>query len=125
LSGSVMDLLLSNASVKFSPQDLKDIFGLVTADTCLTHDLIECQCACDGRKDLNTSVDHVDDEDNDFENLPPPKKKLKSISTMAELHRWEHHGPPFKNLNEEGIVHASKDVQFVFCSRSCQQDDNS
>lgn len=72
---------------------------MVTTDTCLTHDLIECPCDCDGtRLDMNNSVEQIDENDGDVENFPPPKKKLKAISTMAELNRWEHHGPPFENL---------------------------
>lgn len=116
LSGSVMDLLLSNSSVKFSPEDLKDIFSLWDGEECLTHELIDCDCGMDGKKsDFNCSL-----EDDDAENYlePPTKKKKKGICTMAELNSWEHHGPPFESLAHEGIRNAEDFVQFVFCSRS-------
>ncbi|ODN01205.1 DNA repair and recombination protein RAD54B [Orchesella cincta] len=125
LSGSVMDLLLSSSSVKFSPQDLKDIFSLYEGETCLTHDLIECDCPMDGiAKALNTSMEDFDLEVENIPVAPPPRKKLKSISTMAELHAWEHHGPPFESENlDPGLRSASKDVQFIFCSRSLPSDE--
>lgn len=80
---------------------MQDIFSLHEDDSCLTHELIDCDCSMVGtRQDLNSSIEQNFD-DYDIENRPGPprpKKKLKSISTMAELNSWEHHGPPFENL---------------------------
>jgi DNA repair and recombination protein RAD54B len=113
LSGSVMDLLLSNASIKFSPEELKDIFTFQDCDTSLTHDLLECDCDCDGANlELNSSFEEL-------ENIPPQKKKRKGMSAMGDLSKWEHFGPPFKNSSlNAGLLHSTSDIQFLFRSQS-------
>jgi len=127
LSCSVTDLLLSNSSVKFTPQDLKDIFSFHEGDTCLTHDLIGCDCRIEGSQVpmlLDSVKESMDDnmyfeDDFDFESQPPPKKKPKtesaSGSSMSELYQWDHHGPPFDDSDlEPGLRSAANQLQFVF-----------
>lgn len=49
LSGAVVDLTRSSEHIQFSVEELKDLFTLHEDSPCVTHDLLDCECA--GGKD--------------------------------------------------------------------------
>lgn len=71
LANAVVDNKASASS--FSRDELKDLFRLDERETCQTHDLLGCECGCDG--ELTTTeppieVDEEEDENEDLEPLP-------------------------------------------------------
>lgn len=48
LSGTVVDLTKKADHISFSSEELRDLFSFDPNTTCLTHDLLDCQCTGDG-----------------------------------------------------------------------------
>ncbi len=48
LSGTVVDLSKKAEHTSFSAEELRDLFSFEPNTTCLTHDLLDCQCTGDG-----------------------------------------------------------------------------
>jgi len=110
VSGSVVDLLLSN-NIRFSPDELKDIFTFYE-NGCLTHELMQCDCDGNG---LNIMEVDSDDEKDQKENDPPKKKR--KIDGMGELMHWEHFSQPLQeDMLEPALVHPS--IDFIFRNKS-------
>ncbi|THX98185.1 hypothetical protein D6D03_07994 [Aureobasidium pullulans] len=96
LADSIVDNK-ANAS-SFSPEELRDLFTLDLREGCQTHDLLGCDCACDGAvamsSDLTTSSptsctaeddDEANDEDGDAdEELPALPTFLRSSQIDPE-----------------------------------------
>jgi len=49
LSGTVVDLTKKADHISFSSEELRDLFSFDPNTTCLTHDLLGCQCTGDGK----------------------------------------------------------------------------
>ncbi len=47
LSGTVVDLSKKAEHTSFSAEELRDLFSFEPNTTCLTHDLLDCQCTGD------------------------------------------------------------------------------
>lgn len=48
LSGTVVDLAKKAEHSSFSAEELRDLFSFEPNTSCLTHDLLDCQCTGDG-----------------------------------------------------------------------------
>ncbi|KAI7806213.1 putative DNA repair and recombination protein RAD54B [Triplophysa rosa] len=48
LSGTVVDLIKKGEHISFSVEELRDLFTFDSNTSCLTHDLLDCQCSGDG-----------------------------------------------------------------------------
>ncbi|PIK38731.1 putative DNA repair and recombination protein RAD54B [Apostichopus japonicus] len=115
LSGAVVDMT-NRSEVKFSLEELKNLFTLHENASCLTHDMLDCQCAGmgeteDRRPDTNSS-----------DPLRPcqlgrrsdAKKNSKNIS-MAKLLKWKHHKSPFQHQFEDPLLSAAQgNITFIF-----------
>ncbi|KAG8185030.1 hypothetical protein JTE90_017053 [Oedothorax gibbosus] len=97
LSGSVLNPN-SNEKLKFSKDELKDLFTLYEDTLCLTHDLINCQC-------LNEECNEVDTETS----IAP-----ENIG-MEELMNWKHICGPIFEMNSPDFTLAScgSDISFL------------
>lgn len=56
LSGAVVDLAKTSEHIQFSVEELKNLFTLHESSHCVTHDLLDCDCA--GERD-HTGLLHV------------------------------------------------------------------
>ena len=83
----VMKMGLANAVVdnkqsasSFSKDELRDLFRLDERETCQTHDLLGCTCACTGAPEpkLEETIDVEDEEDSDDDKLLLPGLKKAS-----------------------------------------------
>ena len=83
----VMKMGLANAVVdnkqsasSFSKDELRDLFRLDERETCQTHDLLGCTCACTGAPEpkLGETIDIEDEEDSDDDKLLLPGLKKAS-----------------------------------------------
>ncbi|XP_055605954.1 DNA repair and recombination protein RAD54B-like [Uranotaenia lowii] len=129
LSGTVVDQKQNLANLKFSDEELKDLFSLATSEeeqNCLTHLLLDCNCRGRGEipetssSDLSQEADQTSEphEESRFKlKLGKAKsKKAKRSLKMQELMRWEHHRQPIaQEVLEELALHGSaEEIVFLF-----------
>ncbi|XP_044743885.1 DNA repair and recombination protein RAD54B-like, partial [Chrysoperla carnea] len=122
LSGAVVDPSNTTNGIKLSHDDLKDLFQLNFESNCLTHDLLNCACRCDGvvqlKNDLKKQTMNMDEirecqlgVGGDGSNDSRTESNLK----MNELDLWEHYGPPFNNhLFMELALSSVNCISFIF-----------
>jgi DNA repair and recombination protein RAD54B len=94
-------------TVKFSSEELKDLYRLHTETLCETHDLLECHCNeglhC-GRSSFSSTAD---------------TKSERNI-TMGELLAWKHYCHPIHDsaLTDTVLLQASSKITFIFQSET-------
>ncbi|XP_075682028.1 DNA repair and recombination protein RAD54B isoform X2 [Rhinoderma darwinii] len=84
LSGAVVDLAKKSEHIRFSVDELRDLFTLHEDSDCVTHDLLECDC---------TQTKHLPDDAKENHFMPRSchlGKKAESNISMSELMRWKH-----------------------------------
>ncbi|XP_065084576.1 DNA repair and recombination protein RAD54B-like [Ochlerotatus camptorhynchus] len=125
LSGTVVDQKQKLSNLKFSNEELKDLFSLVEeGDDCLTHQMLNCDCQGIGHVPEPTSNSSQEDnvqaspERSRFQirfTKTKPKKPKYSLK-MQELMRWEHYRAPVdKNvLQELSLAACSDNIIFIF-----------
>ncbi|KAK7491198.1 hypothetical protein BaRGS_00017469 [Batillaria attramentaria] len=112
LSGAVIDFKASD--IQFSQEDLKDLFSFSEDSECETHNLLGCECSCQGDDDPV---------------IPPPapprscqlgptpvtsKTQARNLS-MAELLDWHHLKGSSTQLKKEWNLFDTQDaVSFLF-----------
>ncbi|XP_072163961.1 DNA repair and recombination protein RAD54B-like [Diadema setosum] len=121
LSGAVVDTKDAASSVKFSLEDLKDLFTLHEDCACITHEMLGCDCQ------ENTS------EGEQCEQAPVPKEpirracqlgrqqsaSIKKNLSMGELNDWRHYPAPLQDDFEDEFLLAAKErITFVFQSET-------
>lgn len=102
LSGCVVDP--KQNSLKFSTEELKDLFSVSEAcDLCLTHEMLDCFC------DGNGSIPEI--KTNLFDN--------KSLN-MHQLMQYEHHKYPIdpELLQKMCLKEAEEEILFIFRNQS-------
>ncbi|CAL1276672.1 unnamed protein product [Larinioides sclopetarius] len=103
LSGSVLNPS-GKEKLKFSREELKDLFTFHEDSQCVTHDLINCEC-------LNPN--ELNDCDDEKENS---SKSVSQNVGMEELMNWQHTKGPINNKNATDFILASSgdDITFLF-----------
>lgn len=56
LSGTVVDLTKKGEHISFSAEEMRDLFTFDSNTSCLTHDLLDCQCSGDGKTPGKTKM---------------------------------------------------------------------
>ncbi|XP_033628194.1 DNA repair and recombination protein RAD54B-like isoform X1 [Asterias rubens] len=112
LSGAVVDAK-SHGHVKFSLEDLKDLFTLNEGTVCITHDMMACTC--------QTGTEVVLDNPQESTVNRTCQLGAKKNSTdkrnlaMNQLMEWKHFlGPLNENYQDEHIASAGTQITFVF-----------
>lgn len=117
-------------NIKLSNEDLKDLFtltfpknGILTG--CSTHDLLNCECLCDGT--APTIIEDKPESDIVEERrscqlgnaIEDDKNEIQALR-MNELKLWEHHAPPFNNdfLIELALNNTGNIVTFIFRNKT-------
>ncbi|KFB43941.1 AGAP006945-PA-like protein [Anopheles sinensis] len=136
LSGTVVDQKQNLNNLKFSDDELKDLFSFTDpnhVDDCLTHSLLECPCAGIGNPPEETVVQEKDTDGSPTETIEPEaqeesryrvrppnvrrnKPRTKYALKMQELMRWEHHRSPVSEsvLEQLGLSRCTEDIVFLF-----------
>uniref|UniRef100_A0A8C1F2U9 RAD54 homolog B n=1 Tax=Cyprinus carpio carpio TaxID=630221 RepID=A0A8C1F2U9_CYPCA len=94
LSGTVVDLSKKAEHISFSAEELRDLFSFDPNTTCLTHDLLDCQCTGDG----NT-----------------PASFPQRVS-MSELMHWRHFSGDVQSYDDIYLNHARNNITYAFQS---------
>ncbi|XP_053684775.1 DNA repair and recombination protein RAD54B-like [Sabethes cyaneus] len=126
LSGTVVDQKLNLSNLKFSDDELKDLFSYSESccdSDCLTHQLLACICKGSGDtpEAFETNQDCNDSLKSRFQiqiNKTSAVKQQRSMK-MQELMRWEHYRNPIQvNVLEELLlVDSLDDIVFLFRNR--------
>lgn len=119
LSGAIVDPQ-NKTSIKLSNDELKDLLSLQENITCLTHDLLKCECSNSGEipePPPSSATEPTKEESS--EDLCPliQESKLESQKLhMNELFKWEHHGQPFNSevLKVMGLASSSDFITYMF-----------
>ncbi|XP_055535606.1 DNA repair and recombination protein RAD54B-like [Wyeomyia smithii] len=121
LSGTVIDQKQNLNNLKFSDEDLKDLFSTsICDDDCLTHQLLSCTCQGTGDVPEFLSTRKNDSDSSGESRFQLRIKKTQPIKSqrsmkMQELMRWEHHRTPIRLdvLEELLLVDSLEDYVFV------------
>ncbi|XP_056378478.1 DNA repair and recombination protein RAD54B isoform X1 [Hyla sarda] len=84
LSGAVVDLAKKSEHIRFSVDELRDLFTLHEDSDCVTHELLECDCTQTKSLTDDTTENHFKPRGSH-----QGKKAEKNIS-MSELMQWKH-----------------------------------
>ncbi|XP_066532072.1 DNA repair and recombination protein RAD54B [Hoplias malabaricus] len=116
LSGAVVDLGKKAEHISFSAEELRDLFTFDRNTSCLTHDLLDCQCSGDG----STTV--VDEEETLAEGRACQlghHARGGSVShrvSMSELMHWRHFSGATQSYGDVYLDHAHSHITYAFQS---------
>ncbi|XP_072780929.1 DNA repair and recombination protein RAD54B isoform X3 [Taeniopygia guttata] len=113
LSGAVVDLSKTSEHTHFSIEELKNLFTLHEDSSCVTHDLLECDCM--------GKVDHQ----NTSSEKPPlsrscqleqnhGKPNSKKPLSMSQLMQWKHFSGQHQPLADPFLERIKENVSFIF-----------
>ncbi|KAM9308426.1 DNA repair and recombination protein RAD54B [Gastrophryne carolinensis] len=107
LSGAVVDLSKKSEHICFSVDELRDLFTLHEDSDCVTHELLECDCAQTKLHPVDSSVKELAPRCSRFSKL-----HNKNIS-MSELMRWKHFS--MEQSSDDHFLNSGKEfISFVF-----------
>ncbi|XP_063965132.1 DNA repair and recombination protein RAD54B-like [Lytechinus pictus] len=117
LSGAVVDAKGQGGSVKFSLEDLRDLFTLHEGSSCITHDMLGCDCS--NPNEPSSSVKVAGDVQKERQRpcqlgRPQPVASKKNLS-MGDLNEWQHFPAPLpQDFQDEYLLEAKDKITFVF-----------
>uniref|UniRef100_A0A671M7A3 RAD54 homolog B n=1 Tax=Sinocyclocheilus anshuiensis TaxID=1608454 RepID=A0A671M7A3_9TELE len=117
LSGTVVDLSKKAEHISFSAEELRDLFSFDPNTTCLTHNLLDCQCTGDG----NTPgfVKEIKEETGRACQLGRNADSTVSFPqrvSMSELMHWRHFSGDVQSYNDIYLNHARNHITYAFQS---------
>ncbi|XP_030847505.1 DNA repair and recombination protein RAD54B isoform X1 [Strongylocentrotus purpuratus] len=117
LSGAVVDAKGQSGSVKFSLEDLRDLFTLHEGSSCITHDMLSCDCTDTNGPSSNVKapgdVQKGPQRPCQLGKLKPTV--LKKNLSMGDLNEWQHYLAPLpEDFQDEYLLEAKDGITFVF-----------
>ncbi|XP_025936794.1 DNA repair and recombination protein RAD54B isoform X4 [Apteryx rowi] len=113
LSGAVVDLSKTSEHIHFSTEELRNLFTLHEDSSCVTHDLLECNCM--GKKDHQNPSSEKPSVSRGCQlgqNLGKPNSK-KPLS-MSQLMQWKHFSGRHQILDDPFLERIKENVSFIF-----------
>ncbi|NWQ74407.1 RA54B protein, partial [Columbina picui] len=113
LSGAVVDLAKTSEHIHFSIEELRNLFTLHEDSSCVTHDLLECDCM--GKKDHQSSSSDKASVSRSCQlgqnhGKPNSKKPL----SMSQLMQWKHFSGKHHTLADPFLERIKENVSFIF-----------
>ncbi|XP_059363876.1 DNA repair and recombination protein RAD54B [Carassius carassius] len=117
LSGTVVDLSKKAEHISFSAEELRDLFSFDPNTTCLTHNLLDCQCTGDG----NTPgfVKEIEEETGRACQLGRHADSTASFPqrvSMSELMHWRHFSGDVQSYDDIYLNQARNHITYAFQS---------
>uniref|UniRef100_A0A8C1X597 RAD54 homolog B n=1 Tax=Cyprinus carpio TaxID=7962 RepID=A0A8C1X597_CYPCA len=112
LSGTVVDLSKKAEHISFSAEELRDLFSFDPNTTCLTHDLLDCQCTGDGNTPVTTLI-HLNVNISRF--CEGDRGGHRKVS-MSELMHWRHFSGDVQSYDDIYLNHARNNITYAFQS---------
>ncbi|XP_069076581.1 DNA repair and recombination protein RAD54B isoform X2 [Pleurodeles waltl] len=109
LSGAVVDMTKTSEHIRFSVEELQNLFKLHEDSNCVTHDLLECDC--EGKKD-QTEKPNLQRSCQ----LGPRQAKLPSQKhlSMSELMQWKHLSAAHQSCGDPYLDGSKEHISFIF-----------
>ncbi|XP_064910060.1 DNA repair and recombination protein RAD54B isoform X4 [Columba livia] len=113
LSGAVVDLSKTSEHIHFSIEELRNLFTVHEDSSCVTHDLLECDCM--GKKDHQSSSSDKPSVSRSCQlgqnhGKPNSKKPL----SMSQLMQWKHFSGEHHTLDDPFLERIKENVSFIF-----------
>ncbi|XP_066034754.1 DNA repair and recombination protein RAD54B isoform X2 [Chamaea fasciata] len=113
LSGAVVDLSKTSEHTHFSIEELKNLFTLHEDSSCVTHDLLECDCM--GKIDhQNTSSEKPPISRSCQIEQNHGKPNSKKPLSMSQLMQWQHFSGQHQTLADPFLERIKENVSFIF-----------
>uniref|UniRef100_A0A671MUJ4 RAD54 homolog B n=1 Tax=Sinocyclocheilus anshuiensis TaxID=1608454 RepID=A0A671MUJ4_9TELE len=117
LSGTVVDLSKKAEHSSFSAEELRDLFSFDPNTTCLTHDLLDCQCTGDG----NTPGFGKEIKEDTGRTCQLGRHSDSTVSfpqrvSMSELMHWRHFSGGVQSYDDIYLNHARNHITYAFQS---------
>ncbi|XP_068040916.1 DNA repair and recombination protein RAD54B isoform X3 [Anomalospiza imberbis] len=113
LSGAVVDLSKTSEHTHFSVEELKNLFTLHEDSSCVTHDLLECDCM--GKVDhQNTSSEKPPVSRSCQLEQNHGKPNSKKPLSMSQLMQWKHFSGQHQPLADPFLERIKENVSFIF-----------
>ncbi|NWR46232.1 RA54B protein, partial [Regulus satrapa] len=113
LSGAVVDLSKTTEHTHFSIEELKNLFTLHEDSSCVTHDLLECDCM--GKIDhQNTSSEKPPISRSCQLEQNHGKPNSKKPLSMSQLMQWKHFSGQHQMLADPFLERIKENVSFIF-----------
>ncbi|XP_069813394.1 DNA repair and recombination protein RAD54B-like isoform X2 [Dendropsophus ebraccatus] len=107
LSGAVVDLGKKSEHIRFSVDELRDLFTLDEDSDCVTHELLECDCMQPKSRADETKENRLKPQ-----SCHQGKKAEKNIS-MSELMQWKHF--TMEQVSDDPFLRPGREyISFVF-----------
>ncbi|XP_015711418.1 DNA repair and recombination protein RAD54B isoform X1 [Coturnix japonica] len=113
LSGAVVDLSKTSEHIHFSVEELRNLFTLHENSSCVTHDLLECDCM--GNKDhQNPSSEKPSVSRCCQLKQDQWKHNSKKPLSMSQLMQWKHFSGQHQALPDPFLERIKENVSFIF-----------
>ncbi|NXC49565.1 RA54B protein, partial [Penelope pileata] len=113
LSGAVVDLSKTSEHIHFSVEELRNLFTLHEDSSCVTHDLLECDCV--GNKDhQNPSLNRPSVPRCCQLGQDQGKHNSKKPLSMSQLMQWKHFSGQHQALPDPFLERIKENVSFIF-----------
>ncbi|XP_074919206.1 DNA repair and recombination protein RAD54B isoform X4 [Chelonoidis abingdonii] len=113
LSGAVVDLSKTSEHIRFSTEELKNLFILHEDSSCVTHDLLECNCM--GKKDhQNPSSEKFPVYRGCQLGQHHAKADSKKPLSMSQLMQWKHFSGQHQTLADPFLERIKNNISFIF-----------
>ncbi|NWR30172.1 RA54B protein, partial [Tachuris rubrigastra] len=113
LSGAVVDLSKTSEHIHFSIEELKNLFTLHEDSSCVTHDLLECNCM--GKTDhQNTSSEKPSVSRSCQLGQNHGKTNSKKPLSMSQLMQWKHFSGQHQTFADPFLERIKENVSFIF-----------
>uniref|UniRef100_A0A673M166 RAD54 homolog B n=1 Tax=Sinocyclocheilus rhinocerous TaxID=307959 RepID=A0A673M166_9TELE len=117
LSGTVVDLSKKAEHSSFSAEELRDLFSFDPNTTCLTHDLLDCQCTGDGNtpgfgKEIKEDIGRTCQLGRHSDSTVSFPQRV----SMSELMHWRHFSGGVQSYDDIYLNHAHKHITYAFQS---------
>ncbi|XP_039378022.1 DNA repair and recombination protein RAD54B isoform X5 [Mauremys reevesii] len=113
LSGAVVDLSKTSEHIRFSIEELKNLFILHEDSSCVTHDLLECNCM--GKKDhQNPSSEKLPVYRGCQLGQHHEKADSKKPLSMSQLMQWKHFSGQHQTLADPVLERIKNNISFIF-----------
>ncbi|XP_042701050.2 DNA repair and recombination protein RAD54B isoform X4 [Chrysemys picta bellii] len=113
LSGAVVDLSKTSEHIRFSTEELKNLFILHEDSSCVTHDLLECNCM--GKKDhQNPSSEKLSVYRGCQLGQHHEKADSKKPLSMSQLMQWKHFSGQHQTLADPFLERIKNNISFIF-----------
>ncbi|CAM4498960.1 unnamed protein product [Lepidochelys olivacea] len=113
LSGAVVDLSKTSEHIRFSTEELKNLFILHEGSSCVTHDLLECNCM--GKKEhQNPSSEKLSVYKGCQLGQHHEKADSKKPLSMSQLMQWKHFSGQHQTLADPFLERIKTSISFIF-----------